>query len=150
MVQKLRMRAPLFQVPFPAHTHSGSRWSLTPVPENPMPSSGLCRYQTHMWYTNTHTSKTPIHIKINEKLKKTYKMLYERTICFTDSFLPHTVGRHLCVSTLNIPVINFAVCELFPGSFLSIPFPFPFPSSFTLSPPSFLFSWRHSQWLAAL
>jgi hypothetical protein len=34
------------------------------VPGHLIPSSGLCRQQTHIWYTGIHAGKTSIHIKL--------------------------------------------------------------------------------------
>lgn len=50
------------------HSQSRSQPLLTPVPGHPMPSSGLCRYQTCMWYTHIHVGKT--HLHVNLKFKK--------------------------------------------------------------------------------
>ena len=62
-VIKLRTLATLAedQVPFPMSTY-GSQPSIGPVLEDPMPSSGLCRYQACMWYIYT-CRQTPIHRK---------------------------------------------------------------------------------------
>lgn len=42
------------------HTRSHKLWFVITVPEHPPPSSGLHRYQAHMWYTNRQ-AKTLIH-----------------------------------------------------------------------------------------
>jgi hypothetical protein len=54
--------------------HSSSQASVTPVPGDPMPSSGLHGYQVHIWYTNTHVGKTPIYKKDLRKLPYKMKM----------------------------------------------------------------------------
>lgn len=39
--------------------------SVTPVPEDPIPSSDLCEHHAHAWYTHIHGGKTLTH-KMNK------------------------------------------------------------------------------------
>lgn len=55
--------------------YGGSQSSLSPVPTDLMPSSGLPGYQARTWCTHMHTSKT--HIKGNEKHLRTKEKFYE-------------------------------------------------------------------------
>jgi hypothetical protein len=43
--------------------HHGSQPSVTPVPGDPMSSSGLCGYQAYTEYTYIHADNAFIHIK---------------------------------------------------------------------------------------
>jgi hypothetical protein len=47
------------------HPHSGSQVSITPVPEDPMPSFGFCRHCTYVIkrYIDIRAGKTPTQIK---------------------------------------------------------------------------------------
>lgn len=42
--------------------------SITSVPKEPMPSSGLQGHQASMWYTNIHAGKTPSTYRKNVKI----------------------------------------------------------------------------------
>jgi hypothetical protein len=39
------------------HPHGSTELSVTPVPRDLTPSSGLCVYQEDLWYTGMHESK---------------------------------------------------------------------------------------------
>ena len=39
------------------HLHGGSQPSVTPVPGDPMPSSGSCGLQAHTWCIDVHTRR---------------------------------------------------------------------------------------------
>lgn len=41
--------------------------SLTPVLEDPMPSSGLYGHQPCIWYTDIYAGQTLIHLKLKSK-----------------------------------------------------------------------------------
>lgn len=41
-----------------------NNWFLTPVPEDPIPSSDLYKYQVYIWYTCIHAYKTLVHTGI--------------------------------------------------------------------------------------
>lgn len=43
--------------------HGNSQPSVTLVPEDPIPSSGLHGPWAHLWCAHTYTDKTPVHIK---------------------------------------------------------------------------------------
>jgi hypothetical protein len=45
----------------PLDLRGGSQLSVTIVPGDLMPSSGLCGYQAHMWYTGIHTCRQAEH-----------------------------------------------------------------------------------------
>lgn len=44
-------------------SHSGTQPSISLVPENPMLSSYLLRHEAYLWYLNTHSGKSPTHLK---------------------------------------------------------------------------------------
>lgn len=45
------------------NTHGGSGLSITPVPEDLMPTSAIWGHQEHTWYNNLHAGITSMHIK---------------------------------------------------------------------------------------
>jgi hypothetical protein len=45
------------------HPYDGSQSSVTPVPGDLMPSSGLHGYQTNTWFTCIHVDKTFVDVK---------------------------------------------------------------------------------------
>lgn len=59
VVQWLRALSALSEDPSLAFS---SQLSLTPVSGNPTPSSDFHQFQVCIWYTDTHTNKTPIHV----------------------------------------------------------------------------------------
>lgn len=63
MIARCSCRRPRFGS---QHPYGGSQPSLSPVPTDLMPSSGLHGHQAHTWCTHMHASKT--HIKGNEKI----------------------------------------------------------------------------------
>lgn len=66
------------------HSHGGSQLPITLVSGDPVPSSGLIRYQKHRWYTYTHASKHT-HTKNTNTTNKTI-FNYIKTI-FVDQTL---------------------------------------------------------------
>ena len=65
MGQQLRTLAPLSEDPrfSSQYPHGGSQPSVTLVPGDLTPSSGLHRHQEHTQYTDIDVSKFPTHIK---------------------------------------------------------------------------------------
>lgn len=46
------------------HPHGGWQQLLPPVPEDPMPSSGLCGHHSCVGHTDTYADQMPIHRKL--------------------------------------------------------------------------------------
>lgn len=51
----------------PSTHFCGSVLFVTPVPEEPIPSSGFCSHQARIWYIDMHVGKALILIKYNLK-----------------------------------------------------------------------------------
>ena len=54
------------------HLHGSSQLSITSVPEDLIPSSGLLEHPACTWYTDIQTGKTHINIKINIFKRRIY------------------------------------------------------------------------------
>lgn len=62
----------LFQNPRSISSIASQFLTVSPVPMDPKLSSGLCRHQTHKWYTDIDAGKTSIHIKKINKREESY------------------------------------------------------------------------------
>lgn len=63
MFQQERVLAALTEDLGSQATRHSSPPFVTPDPGDLIPSSGFCRYQVCMWYTDKNADKTLIHIK---------------------------------------------------------------------------------------
>lgn len=62
MAKQLRVSVALTEDSGSVSSTHMTRLTVFPVLRDLTPSSGLHRHDIHTWYTNIHTSKTPIHI----------------------------------------------------------------------------------------
>ena len=68
------------------HSHGSAQPSVTPVPENLVPFSDLCRHQTCRWNMEIHAEKNN-QIEVNLKLTKNHKPYWQWLNTFCTSFV---------------------------------------------------------------
>lgn len=60
------------------HPHGSPQPSITPVPGDLTPSSGVLGHQAHKWYTDTHVDKTHTCIKEGAVMAADFILLFDR------------------------------------------------------------------------
>ena len=96
MAQWLRTAAALLEDPGSIPINGGSQPSVTPIPENMMPSSpsDLRGHQACIWHTDMRADKIPTYIKLKKKNHRAFSM--EISVHSLMSSIPfsNVLGRH--------------------------------------------------------